>query len=88
MLATELATRQTPPSLSRQPAHGGRRFGLSAREREVLRLVVDGRTNPEIAAALSISHKTVRNHVTSILGKLDVESRTAAATLALRQGLV
>jgi predicted ATPase/DNA-binding CsgD family transcriptional regulator len=88
MLATELATRQTPPSLSRQPAHGGRRFGLSAREREVLRLVVDGRTNPEIATALSISHKTVRNHVTSILGKLDVESRTAAATLALRQGLV
>jgi DNA-binding NarL/FixJ family response regulator len=63
------------------------RFGLSAREQEVLRLVVEGRSNPEIAAVLFISHKTVRNHVTNILAKLGVESRTAAATFALRQGI-
>jgi NarL family two-component system response regulator LiaR len=54
----------------------------------VLRLVVEGQSNQEIADALFISQKTVRNHVTSILAKLEVESRTAAATFALRQGLV
>jgi predicted ATPase/DNA-binding CsgD family transcriptional regulator len=61
--------------------------GLSPRELEILRLVVEGHSNPEIAAILFISPKTVRNHVTSILGKLGVESRTAAATYALRHGL-
>jgi DNA-binding CsgD family transcriptional regulator len=63
-------------------------LGLSPREREVLRLLVEGHSNPEIAATLFISHKTVRNHVTSILDKLGVESRTAAATFALRHDLL
>jgi DNA-binding CsgD family transcriptional regulator/tetratricopeptide (TPR) repeat protein len=63
-------------------------FGLSRRELDVLRLVVEGRSNPEIATSLYISHKTVRNHVTNILAKLGVESRTAAATFALRHDLV
>ena len=62
-------------------------LGLSRREREVLRLLVEGRSNPEIADALYISHGTVRNHVTNIFTKLGVESRTAAATFALRHGL-
>jgi predicted ATPase/DNA-binding CsgD family transcriptional regulator len=61
---------------------------LSPREIEVLCLIVEGYSNPEIAARLFISHKTVRNHVTNILAKLGVESRTAAATHALRLGLV
>jgi DNA-binding NarL/FixJ family response regulator len=60
---------------------------LTAREWQVLRLLVEGQSNPEIAAALSISRRTVRNHVTSILSKFDVASRTAAATLAVRRGL-
>jgi DNA-binding NarL/FixJ family response regulator len=68
-------------------ARSGRPFGLSPREREVLQLLVEGRSNPGIAEALYISHKTVRNHVTSILGKLGVASRTAAATFALRHGI-
>jgi predicted ATPase/DNA-binding CsgD family transcriptional regulator len=63
-------------------------FGLTPREQEVLRLLVEGHSNPVIAEALFISHKTVRNHVTSILTKLGVESRTAAATFALRQDIV
>ncbi len=62
--------------------------GLSAREVEVLRLIVDGMTNQEIAASLFISQHTVANHVGSILNKLGLESRTAAAAYAVRHGLV
>jgi DNA-binding CsgD family transcriptional regulator len=62
--------------------------GLTEREQEVLRLLVEGYSNPEIATALSISRKTASNHVTSILAKLGVETRTAAATLAVRRALV
>jgi DNA-binding NarL/FixJ family response regulator len=54
----------------------------------VLRLIVEGRSDREIASALSISPRTVMRHVTGILTKLDVTSRTAAATLAIRQELV
>jgi DNA-binding NarL/FixJ family response regulator len=53
-----------------------------------LRLVAEGYSNQEIAAALFISPRTVTNHVVNILNKLGVESRTAAATLAVRQQLV
>jgi predicted ATPase/DNA-binding CsgD family transcriptional regulator len=63
-------------------------FGLSRREMDVLRLVVEGHSNPEIATSLFISSKTVRNHMTNILAKLGVESRTAAATFAVRHDLV
>jgi DNA-binding NarL/FixJ family response regulator len=61
---------------------------LSQREREVLRLIADGASNQEIAAALRISIHTVGNHVSSILNKLGVDSRTAAAAQAVRLGLV
>jgi two-component system NarL family response regulator len=61
---------------------------LSARELEVLKLVVEGMSNKEIASALSISESTVKNHVNSILGKMRVNDRTQAATTALRRGLV
>jgi DNA-binding CsgD family transcriptional regulator len=80
----------SPPMMGEHSAaeatHGD--MGLTVREIEVLRLLVEGLSNPEIAAALFISHKTVRNHVTNILAKLGVESRTAAATFAVRHGLV
>ena len=61
--------------------------GLTAREQEVLRLLVAGRTNREIAAALFITHRTAMTHVTHILAKLNVASRTEAAAWAVRHGL-
>lgn len=59
---------------------------LSSREREVLRLVADGHTNPQIAAALFISRKTAEHHVSNILTKLGVATRTEAAALHIRTG--
>ena len=61
---------------------------LTPREYEVLELLVEGRTNPEIAHELFISPRTVSVHVTHILEKLSVENRSAAVALALRSGLV
>jgi DNA-binding CsgD family transcriptional regulator len=61
---------------------------LSAREREVLGHLVAGRTNREIAAALTISEHTVRRHVEHIFAKLDVTSRAAATAAAYQRGLV
>jgi ATP/maltotriose-dependent transcriptional regulator MalT len=62
--------------------------GLTAREVEVLRLVASGRSNPQIAADLTLSEKTVARHLSNIFGKLDVGSRTAAAAYAYEHGLV
>jgi DNA-binding CsgD family transcriptional regulator len=63
-------------------------WGLSAREREVLELVADGRTNAEIGERLFISAKTASVHVTHILDKLGVSSRTEAALLASQAGVL
>jgi len=62
--------------------------GLTAREREVLALLVEGHTNKRIAEQLFISESTAGVHVGNILGKLGVSSRTEAATVAARLGLV
>jgi two-component system NarL family response regulator len=61
---------------------------LTARELEVLRGIVAGRSNKEIGAALGISEGTVKAHVNSILGKLGVADRTQAVTTALQRGIV
>lgn len=61
---------------------------LSDREMEVLACVVKGMSNKEIASLLGISHQTVKNHVTSILRKFDVEDRTQAVVYALKHGWV
>jgi DNA-binding NarL/FixJ family response regulator len=60
--------------------------GLTEREQEVLGLIADGLNNREIAGKLVISEKTVKTHVSSILGKLGLADRTQAAIYALRQG--
>ncbi len=61
---------------------------LSAREGEVLTLVVDGYSNQDIADELGIAHNTVKNHLRSILTKLGVRNRAQAAAYAVSQGLV
>jgi len=61
---------------------------LSPREMEILQYVTRGLSNKEIAGRLGISHQTVKNHMTAILHKLDVEDRTQAAVYALRHGWV
>jgi DNA-binding NarL/FixJ family response regulator len=61
---------------------------LSPREMEILELVAQGSSNKEIAFLLSISQQTVKNHMTAILRKLQVEDRTQAAITALRNGWV
>jgi len=61
---------------------------LTPREREVLQLLVDGRSNREIAELLFIGHRTATTHVTNILAKFGVETRAAAVTYAFQHGLV
>jgi DNA-binding CsgD family transcriptional regulator/tetratricopeptide (TPR) repeat protein len=70
-----------------RPREGDVRFGLTPREIDVLRHLARGMSDKEIADELFISHRTVMNHVSSILRKLDVESRAAAAAVAVREQL-
>jgi DNA-binding CsgD family transcriptional regulator len=76
----------TEPVPQDEPA--ARAFGLTDRELDVLRLLGQGKTNPEIAAALFISPRTAGVHVTHILRKLDATTRVQAATIAERAGLL
>jgi two-component system, NarL family, response regulator len=62
--------------------------GLSAREMDVLSLIVKGRGNKQIAYQLGIAEHTVKNHVKNILNKLSVDDRTQAATAAIQRGII
>jgi non-specific serine/threonine protein kinase len=73
---------------SRPPTATAAEAGLTRREREVLRLLVGGHTDREIAAALCVSPRTVGGHVSHILAKFGVETRRGARDHALRHGLV
>lgn len=70
------------------PAPASNIAQLSVRELEILKLIVDGRSNPEIAASLHLSLSTVKTHIRSIMNKLAVDDRVQAAVVALRNGLV
>lgn len=82
-LSPEAATR-----LMREVRAPESQEALTERETDVLRLVAEGKANKGIASALHIGEKTVKTHVSNILAKLGVESRTQAALHALRVGLV
>ncbi|MDX3238102.1 response regulator transcription factor [Streptomyces sp. ME03-5709C] len=75
--------------LAREDATSGQGRGgsLTDREREVLSLIAEGRSNREIARALVLSEKTVKTHVSNILMKLDLSDRTQAALWAVRHGI-
>jgi two-component system, NarL family, response regulator LiaR len=69
-------------------APAGRGIDLTARERDILALVADGRTNKGIAQALGLAEGTIRIYVSTILGKLGAANRTEATVVAIRHGLV
>lgn len=77
-----------PPQVASRLAERLPRSELTAREIEVLELIVKGKANKEIGAALSITEGTVKVHVNNILGKLGVSDRTQAATTALQRGII
>ena len=83
-LLSELTAGGSTPS----PASPAGARTLTPREAEILALVAEGRTNGEIGKQLYISTKTVSVHVSNILGKLDATSRTEAAAIARRDGLL
>jgi DNA-binding NarL/FixJ family response regulator len=92
-LSEAVRVARSPSDLGVSPASGADEpdlamLGLTARERDVLRLLVEGYSDRQIAEALCISPKTAGKHVSHILTKLDVETRTAAATQAVRRGLL
>lgn len=78
---------QVMASLANPPAPSAPDPGLTEREHEVLGLIADGLSNADIAEKLFVSEKTVKSHVSNILGKLHLADRTQAAVYAWREGL-
>jgi two-component system NarL family response regulator len=80
--------RYLPSHIASHLAERVMRSELTPREVEILEMLAKGLTNKEIGRALTISENTVRNHVVSIIGKLDVSDRTEAATAAIQRGII
>ena len=87
-VAAKLLARMREGSTGERPAAEVIQADLSDREIEVLRLLASGKGNAEIAAELFISPKTVKNHIASILVKLQMENRIQAAVYAVKAGIV
>jgi NarL family two-component system response regulator LiaR len=81
-IASSVVKHLSPPTPNSNLAN------LSQRELEVLKLIVEGYSNPEIASALYLSANTIKTHVRGIMNKLAVDDRVQAAVVALRSGLV
>jgi DNA-binding NarL/FixJ family response regulator len=86
--SVEAGTRWISPAIARQFADRSVRQELTARELEVLRLLARGLTNREIASVYSISANTVKNHLNSLMAKLEVADRTEAVSFCLARGIV
>lgn len=86
--AVHSGRRYLPPNIAARLAERMMRTNLTSRELEVLNMLSRGLTNKEIGTVLQISSNTVRNHVNSIIEKLEVSDRTEAATTAIHRGLI
>jgi len=86
--AVHAGTYRLPADIAARMAQRRAMPELSPREREVLELIVRGKSNKEIGSALGVAENTVKNHVKVILDKLGVQDRTQAATTAIQRGLV
>ena len=87
-LSPTVASQVVDRATHRTPTPEPRPAVLTPREPEVLRLLAQGLDNAAIAQALVVTKRTVQNHVSTIYGKLGVDSRTQAALYAIRRGLV
>jgi DNA-binding NarL/FixJ family response regulator len=86
--AVHAGKRHIPPRIAARLADRMTRSNLTARELEILEMLAKGLTNKQIGIALGISDHTARNHVNSIIEKLEVSDRTEAATAAIQQGII
>jgi DNA-binding NarL/FixJ family response regulator len=80
--------RWVSPSIQRQIAERSLREALTGREIEVMKLLARGLTNRDIAGVFNIAESTVKNHVNSLLAKLEVSDRTEAVALCLARGIL
>ena len=86
--AVHRGEKRIPPEIAAELADHATDVDLSAREVDVLRLIATGNGNKEVAAKLSITEETVKNHVTHILAKLGANDRTHAVTIAIKRGFI
>lgn len=86
--AVHAGRRYIPRHIASRLAERMMRTNLTGRELEILKMLAKGLTNKQIGKALTISDNTVRNHVNSIIEKLEVSDRTEAATTAIQRGLI
>ena len=86
--AVHRGQKRIPPEIAAELADHATEDDLSPREIEVLRLIATGNGNREIAAQLSITEETVKNHVTHILAKLGASDRTHAVTIGIKRGYI
>ncbi|PPD57413.1 response regulator transcription factor [Dehalogenimonas etheniformans] len=85
---SKLSSEATQVLIQEMRSPSARDYDLTAREKEILKLMVDGLPNTEIADKLGVSPSTAKFHVSNVLSKLGVASRTEAVSLALKQKLV